>query len=180
VHKSEAQQHLVRAGEPTEFGWVEPLDVADGVYDLTVWFHRREGETWVHDLGGPLGLRPVLIKWDRSAEGPFQLVPWEAPAPASPGGHATVRLAVVGASVTATCRTTWTLRGPTDPAVGVNGKVLASGQTWDCGVLRAAIPPRLPPGRYRLEIVALATDETEVRRSDQIEVEIVVADWPGW
>ena len=180
AHKSELRQRLVRAGDPTEFGWVEPLDVADGVYDLTVWFHRRQGEEWVHELGGNLGLGRVTIARDRPAAGPYQLVPWEAPAPAPPGGHATVRLAVLGSSVTATCRTTWTLRGPTDPAVGVNGKVLASGQTWDCGVLRAAIPSRLAPGRYRLEIVALATDETEVRRSDQIEVEIVVADWPGW
>lgn len=178
VYRSPTMQKLVSGGEGVDFGWIEPIVVPDGVYQLSVWFQRRTDGIWKHEVGGSLGLGPILISRDRPTAGPFQIVPWEAPPPAAAGRHASVRLAVKGSSSTASCRVLWTLRQP----VGSDapGAALAWGQTWDCGLVRPAIPPNLPPGHYDLELTALATTDDETIRSDRIMVDIVVADLPGW
>jgi hypothetical protein len=178
LHQSAPVQRLVRAGQPAEFGWVEAVDVPDGVYDLTVWFHVKRGDEWVHALGGDLGLGRVVIARERVTAGPFRIVPWERRVLARDGAHATVRLAALGSSPAETCRTTWTLttvgteQAPAQP--------LSWGQSKDCGAVRPAIPPNLEPGRYRVELTAFATGEEGSRRSDRIAVDVIVVDWSPW
>jgi hypothetical protein len=178
IQQSHTVRHLVRKDRATEFGWVEPLDVPDGVYDLTVWFQRRENGEWTHELGGNLGLGPVVIARNRPVSGPFQLVSWGVPAPVAPGHQAVVRLAVQGSSSTERCLATWTLRE--QPHGETPGKALAWGQSPDCGAVRPRVPEGLAPGRYVLEIVAIAAGDEEVQRSDRIVQDLVVVDWFGW
>ncbi len=178
VYRSPTVRHLAGEDRATEFGWVEPLDVPDGVYDLTIWFQRREDGEWTHELGGNLGLGPVVIARNRPVSGPFQLVSWGVPAPVAPGHQAVVRLAVQGSSSTERCLATWTLREPSNGETP--GKALAWGQSPDCGAVRPRVPLGIAPGRYVLEITAIAAGDEEVGRSDRVIQDLVVADWFGW
>ena len=52
----------VEAGRVTDFEWRVPRDVRPGTYALTVWFHRRVGNEWVHATGGRFGSPLVTIE----------------------------------------------------------------------------------------------------------------------
>lgn len=68
-YQSAVLEREVSAGEMVMFTWTEPLAVDDGEYQLTLWFHRLQGERWVHATGGAFGLRPFVVN---GANAPFR------------------------------------------------------------------------------------------------------------
>src|SRR5690349_19589020 len=62
VYQSQTIQKAVPAGSPVVFYWSEAVRVPDGMYELTVWFHRQVGDSWVHADGGAFGLPPIVIR----------------------------------------------------------------------------------------------------------------------
>jgi len=156
VYRSPTRQRLVRAGEPATFEWSEPVAaaVAPGVYGLTIWFHRRVGDSWEHAEGGGFGMAPVVVRADGTLRwaGPIRLSPADVGPPRLVSGRrSVVGLGVAGTSDAIACRGSWRLL---DPA----GAEVAGGGTGAGGCARpqVAVPGSVAPGRYRLEIVAEA------------------------
>lgn len=64
IYQSERIEHSAATGNAVEFHWSEPLSLPNGLYELTFWFHRPVGDTWVHAYGGPAGIDPIVIDND--------------------------------------------------------------------------------------------------------------------
>ena len=70
AYRSSEIERRVMPNEAQEFRWSEPLDVPNGTYHLSLWFHHRVDERWVHAVAGTFGLAPVAVRRDPGA--PFQ------------------------------------------------------------------------------------------------------------
>ncbi len=113
VYQSPIQQKLVPENEPTAFEWQAPLgvDVAPGVYGLTVWFHRREGTGWAHAAGGDIDVAPVIVGDNGTLRwaGPIRIRLVGQPGPLAPGRTSRLDLAVDGDSNRQSCISSWRL-----------------------------------------------------------------------
>jgi hypothetical protein len=172
--QSEIRQRLVKAGEPAEFDWLEDVSgtVAPGVYGLTIWFHQRHGDGWSHAYGGAFQLSPVIVDPDGSVRwaGPVRLVRAGRLPRFRPGDTARLRLIVTGTSATTGCKLAWRVVRPSDSSV------VAEGNAGSCEAPRIRLPARLPPDRYRLEMIASATRDERSRLSDGLTFEITVVE----
>lgn len=176
AYRSPTRQRLVRAGEPAAFDWYEPVtaDLAPGVYGLTIWFHRLGGAGWQHAEGGGYQLSPVVVDPDGSLRwaGPVRITRTEtAPPPLAVGQRTVIPFAVGGTSRRVTCRASWRLIDPAGTEVAKGGA-----GTGGCEYPAVAIPDRVAPGRYRLEIVAEAVRDGRPSTSDGISIPVTVTD----
>jgi hypothetical protein len=174
VYQSPTLQRLVQAGEPAEFDWLEQLTpaVPPGVYDMTIWFHRRVGASWEHAYGGGFHLAPVVVDADGSLRwaGPYRLA-IAGPLPRFQlGAWSEVDVSVTGDTKTPDCQTAWRL-------LSLDGRtVVASGEGGTCERVPIRVPTTVPPGRYTLEITALAVRGATQRVSDAVRRPLTVTD----
>ena len=170
VYQSPIQQKLIPANEPTAFEWQAPLgvDVAPGVYGLTVWFHRREEAGWEHAAGGDIEVAPVIVDDNGTLRwaGPIRIRLVGQPAPLEAGQTARLDLAVSGVSHRQSCLSSWRLLS--------GAELVASGNGGDCDEPEITIPTTVAPGPYRLQIEAYLKGEDEFRLSDGLSVPISV------
>jgi hypothetical protein len=87
-----------------------------------------------------------------------------------PGDTALLRLTVSGDSKTTRCQAAWRLVVPTD------GTVAAHGNAASCARPRVALPQSVAPGRYRLEITAVAVHDDRRRLSDGLAFTVTVTE----
>ncbi|MDQ3467813.1 MAG: hypothetical protein M3411_06200, partial [Chloroflexota bacterium] len=164
LYQSNARQRLLRAGEPAEFEWLEPIaaDVPPGVYDLSIWFHRRTEEGWEHAIGGGFELSPVVVDGDGTLRwaGPLRLSLSERLPRFQPGAMSALPLETSNTSRDTTCEMTWRLLDPTDRSV------IEAGASPTCDRPTIWLPPTLAPGRYDLEVTAYAVTDHARRVSD--------------
>jgi len=170
VYQSPIQQKLIVGNEPTAFEWQAPLgaDVAPGVYGLTVWFHRREGNGWAHAAGGDIDVAPVIVGDDGTLRwaGPIRIRLIRQPGTLASGRTSRLDLAVEGDSNRQSCMSSWRLTsGP---------QLVATGNAGNCDEPEIAVPATVAPGQYRLDIDAYVEREDEYRLSDGLSLPVSV------
>ena len=178
-YRSPVIQKLVRADEPADFDWLVRVgaQTPPGVYDLTVWFHRKTPDGWEHALGGGYTLAPVVVDPDGSVRwaGPVRLALASPAPPLAAGRSATFEFDISGASKQVACDAIWTLR------VDGKAKPVAAGHAGDCEAPRVDLPERVPPGQYTLQFTASVIQDGKTRLSDAVAMPVVVreAGQPG-
>ncbi|MGI9253053.1 MAG: hypothetical protein ACR2J8_04850, partial [Thermomicrobiales bacterium] len=154
-------QRIVATGEPADFSWIErlPPNLPDGAYSLTLWFHRRGGSGWEHELGGGFGIGPLVVESGRPRwAGPIRLGP--LPHLVAPAGqHREIGLQVSGQSDPGSCIARWSITAS-------DGGIVAGGAARDCGVLSVGVPLDTPEGSYRLTVNIFGLDDGAERRED--------------
>lgn len=174
AYRSPTRQRVVREGETAAFDWLETLttEVPPGVYGLTIWFHHKTETGWEHADGGGYQMSPVVIDADGFVRwaGPVRLSPSEPLPPRLVVGRRTVvPLDVTGTSRSTACRASWRL-------LDLAGEEAATGGAGGGGCERPeiAIPERVAPGSYRLEILANAVRGGRVDLSDGVSLPVTL------
>jgi hypothetical protein len=170
VFQSQVLQKLLLAHEPAAFEWQAAIDdtVEPGVYELTVWFHRRAGEGWEHAAGGDIELAPVVVDEDRHLRwaGPVRVRLAAIPEPLAAGRSTLLDLAVSGTSREIGCVAAWRLFA--------GSSAIASGNAGPCDEVEIALPLDIAPGEYRLQLDVFAERDGDVRLSDAVSVPATV------
>jgi len=164
LYQSTTRQRLLRAGESTEFEWLESIaaEVPPGVYDLSIWFHRRTDDGWEHAYGGGFQLAPVVVDRNGSLRwaGPLRLEQTGRLPRFRPGTLARVPLRVESGGRSTRCEVNWRILRPADRSV------VGEGASATCDRPGLWLPPTLAPGRYDLEMTAYEVDDSSRRVTD--------------
>ena len=169
VYRSINLDQRVLPREVAVFHWLETVDVPDGTYDLTIWIHRRVGNSWQHAAGGLLGLPPVVVeRGSANFVGPFRLAVTSELPSFTAGWTTTLDLAVGVYGGGAECRTQWQL------LVKGGGRPVASGESGPCDRPEIAVPATLQPGDYTLAITATAVRGEQRLDSDRLTLPVVI------
>jgi hypothetical protein len=174
VFESGIEQRLLAGGDLAAFEWREAVGatVEPGVYELTVWFHRRGPSGWEHAAGGDIDVAPVVVDADRTLRwaGPVRVRLAETVGPLAAGGTTTVHLAVDGTSDSIACVAVWSLSD--------GDRVVAYGNGGSCRQLAIAVPATVIPGALRLQIDAYAEESHQSRLSDALSIPVQITAGP--
>lgn len=159
-YKSAEITQDVTAGKTT-FRWSEPISLPNDEYEITVWFHQRNGDKFEHAAGGAFGADSVYIRGSRARA--HQIFGRAAASLAVPelsyfNGTLRALVEVTGAEGVAQANLAWELQpagrtaekpafsGPVQPLrFGENGRRLVS--------VRLEATPTLASGRYDLWLI---------------------------
>lgn len=164
-----AIQRIVSPRQEASFTWVQtlPRDAPNGVYGLTLWFHRHSETGWEHALGGSFGIGPIVIE-DGQARWAGPLRMGSLPQLALPAGtRATIPLPIAGVNDQQTCDVTWRILGLDDAEVIRGGPAR-------CGDISIGVPLTVAPGSYRLVVRVLGSRDGSSRLEDGLTAPFTV------
>lgn len=171
VFQSLVQQKLIAASAPSVFEWNAPIgeSVAPGIYQLTVWFHRRGDAGWEHAAGGDIALAPIIVDADRTLRwaGPVRATLAGPPDVIVPGRATPIDLTVTGLSPRTACAARWSLYS--------GDSVVSSGNAGNCRNPEVLLPSSTAVGHYRLQLDLLSGNGDEPRLSDAVSFQTTVA-----
>jgi hypothetical protein len=172
VFQSLVQQQLLAGDEAAPFEWQESIGsmVEPGVYELTVWFHRRGEDGWEHAAGGDIGLAPIVVDANGHLRwaGPVRVRLAERAGTLAIGRTTPLELAVSGTSREMACSASWRLFQAS--------QVVASGNAGTCDAPEITVPTGVAAGEYRLQIDVFAEREDDVRLSDAVSFSVTVVE----
>ncbi|MFM9106676.1 MAG: glycosyltransferase 87 family protein [Chloroflexota bacterium] len=171
-------QRIVLPGGPATFSWIEelPPGLPDGVYGLSLWFHRNSEDGWRHAIGGGFGVGPIVIENGAARwAGPLRI--GSPPrTEAMPGQRVSLRLSVAGRRVGQPCAVSWRVLSP-------GGGAVSEGWTPGCDAIEPFVPATAAPGAYRIDIRVFSGERGTSRLEDGVVAPFVVletgaAGWP--
>jgi hypothetical protein len=170
AYQSLVQQKLISAGVSTPFEWDAQIgeSLAPGIYQLTVWFHRRGQAGWEHAAGGDIALAPIVVDDDRTVRwaGPVRATLARSPQTLVAEQTSPLELTLTGPSNRMHCTTRWSLFA--------DQELVTSGNAGPCRAPDILLPPATAAGRYRLQIDVLTDGDDGPRLNDAVSMPVTV------